>query len=127
MNSLQNYERKGKMNYRIVPTDYFETQAKTLSKKYRSFPDDLEDFKKELLKKPLMGDDLGGNFRKVRMAIASKNKGKRGGARVITLNLLIDAENAKIFLLTIYDKGKQEIISKEEIKRLKTITGLIQN
>ena len=74
-----------------------------------------------------MGDDLGDNFRKVRMAIASKNKGKRGGARVITLNLLIDAENAKIYLLTIYDKGKQDSISKEEIKRLKTITEIIQN
>ena len=40
-----------------------------------------------------------------------------GGARVITYNLLVDAEN----LLTIYGKGKQDSISKEEVKFLKTI------
>ena len=115
------------MNYKVVTTRKFEREFKRLSKKYRSLDDDYEVLVKELEKNPATGDDLGDNFRKVRMAITAKNKGKSGGARVITYNLLIDAENAKIFLLTIYDKGKQESISKEEIKRLKTITGLIQN
>ena len=71
-----------------------------------------------------MGDDLGNNTRKVRMAIASKNKGKRGGARVITCNVLVNVENSKIYLLTIYDKGEQDSISKKEIKHLKEIYGL---
>ena len=128
------------MNYKIVPTDNFESKFKLLSKKYRSLFDDLEQFKQELLKNPTMGDDLGDGstdstsspttgsptVRKVRMAIASKNKGKRGGARVITLNLLIDIENTKIYLLTIYDKGEKDSISKEEILHLKIICGLTE-
>ena len=45
-------------------------------------------------------------IRKVRMAIASKGKGKSGGARILTLNLLLDTESMEITLLTIYDKGE---------------------
>lgn len=82
-------------------------------------PDDLEVLKSELTKNPKIGDDLGNNTRKVRMAIASKNKGKRGGARVITYYFLIDVENVKIYLLTIYDKGEQGSISKTTIEHLK--------
>jgi len=109
------------MNYKVVTTKKFEREFKLLSKKYHSLDNDYEILIKELEKKPTMGYELGGNIRKVRMAIASKNRGKSGGARVITYNLLVDAENAKIYLLTIYDKGKQDSISKEEIKFLKTI------
>ena len=112
------------MNYTIVPTPYFERNFKRLSKKYRSLDNDYDIFIKELEKNPLMGDDLGDNTRKVRMAIASKNRGKSGGARVITCNLWVDVENSEIYLLTIYDKGKQDTISKEEIKQLKEISGL---
>ena len=75
------------MNYDVKTTAYFEGNFKRLSKKYRSLLDDIEQFKKELLKNPTAGDDLGDNTRKARMAIASKNKGKKGGARVITDHL----------------------------------------
>ena len=112
------------MNYVIVTTDDFDRSAKSLAKKYRSFPDDLEGFKKELLENPTVGDDLGNNVRKVRMAIASKNKGKSGGARVITCNVLIDVINTEIYLLTIYDKSEKDGISKNEIEYLKKINGL---
>ena len=84
---MKSYEKKGKMKYDIKTTEYFESNFKSLSKKYRSLFDDIEEFKKELLKNPKLGADLGNNTRKVRMAITSKNKGKRGGARVITCNV----------------------------------------
>ena len=113
------------MNYQIVTTDDFESNFKRLSKKYHSLADDYEVLIKELLANPTMGDDLGNNTRKVRMAIASKNKGKRGGARVITCTILVDVTNADIYLLTIYDKGEQGNISKKEIRRLKEINGII--
>jgi hypothetical protein len=96
-----------------------------MAKKYRSLKADLIAFENELEKNPLMGDDFGDNTRKVRMAIASKNKGKSGGARVVTCTVLIDVENSKIYLLTIYDKGTQDAISKEEIQHLKKISELI--
>jgi hypothetical protein len=47
------------------------------------------------------------------MAIGSKNKGKSGGARVIT-NLHIEGEI--IYLLSIYDKSDQDTISDEDLK-----------
>ena len=113
------------MNYTIETTKVFELNFKRLSKKYCSLIDDLEEFKKILLENPNVGDDLGENVRKVRMAIASKNKGKRGGARVITYTVLVDWENLKIYLLTIYDKGEQDNISKKDIGLLKKWTGLV--
>ncbi|MDR2626750.1 MAG: type II toxin-antitoxin system RelE/ParE family toxin [Dysgonamonadaceae bacterium] len=113
------------MNYEITATVDFERNLKRLSKKYFSLSDDYENFLKELLKNPKIGDDLGDNTRKVRMAIASKNKGKSGGARVITYNFWVNEANSKIYLLTIYDKGEQSSISKKEIRELKQANGLI--
>ena len=113
------------MNYEIVTTDDFERHFKQLLKKYRSLDDDYEILIEELLKNPTMGDDLGNNIRKVRMAIAAKNRGKSGGARVITCNVLIDVVNTEIYLLDIYDKGQQDTISKQEIQQLKLKNRLI--
>ena len=113
------------MNYVIVTTEDFDRRIKPFVKKYRSFLDDLEHFKKELLTNPTMGVQLSYNIRKVRMAITSKNKGKSGGARVITCNVLVDVTNTDIYLLTIYDKGESDSISAMEIERLKHRNGLL--
>ena len=112
------------MNYKIVTSPNFERNFGRLFKKYRSLKQDLVKLKKELLKNPEFGDDLGDNTRKVRMAIASKNKGKRGGARIITYHLFINLNNSTIYLLTIYDKGEQDNISEKEIRKLKAESGL---
>jgi mRNA-degrading endonuclease RelE of RelBE toxin-antitoxin system len=113
------------MNYEIASTDQFDREVKALSKKYRSFAEDLITLKKELLANPKLGDDLDNNTRKVRMVITSKNKGKRGGARVITYHLYIDEINSKIYLLTIYDKGERANISRKEILQLKQENNLL--
>jgi hypothetical protein len=88
-------------------------------------PDDLDRLKAEILKNPKLGDDLGDNTRKVRMAIAAKRKGKSGGARVITYHILVNEDLGKIYLLTIYDKGEQDNITAKEIHQLKHESGLI--
>jgi mRNA-degrading endonuclease RelE of RelBE toxin-antitoxin system len=67
----------------IISTPEFDKEYKRLKKKYQSLPDDLANLEKELIKNPHLGIDLGNNFRKIRMAITAKNKGKSGGARVI--------------------------------------------
>ena len=102
--------------------DEFKRQFRRLKKKYQSLTDDLEDFQKELIKNPLQGSDLGGGVRKIRMAIASKGKGKSGGARVLTLTVLV-SDDADVTLLTIYDKGEIENVSDEYIKWLISETG----
>ena len=54
-------------------------------------------------------------LRKVRMAIASKGKGKRGGARVITYTVILAQTDAEIKLITIYDKADRENITDAEL------------
>lgn len=73
---------------------------------------------KDIINNPFLGDDLGSGIRKVRMAIASKGKGKSGGARILTLNLLLDTESMEITLLTIYDKGEISYVKDDFIKYL---------
>ena len=102
--------------------DEFKRQFRRLKKKYQSLTDDLEDFQKELIKNPLQGSDLGGGVRKIRMAITSKGKGKSGGARVLTLTVLV-SDDADVTLLTIYDKSEIENVSDEYIKWLISEAG----
>ena len=72
------------MSFSIVPTPYFFKQAKRLIKKYPSVKKELNDLVHELEADAYIGEPLRKNCFKIRMAIASKGKGKSGGARVIT-------------------------------------------
>lgn len=58
---------------------------------------------------------MGHGVRKVRLAIASKGKGKSHGARVITHTAIISVENGVVTLLAIYDKAEQSTITDKEI------------
>jgi mRNA-degrading endonuclease RelE of RelBE toxin-antitoxin system len=72
------------MSYKISTIPLFDKQAKRLSKKYPSFKRDLATLIDKLSEEPKQGTALGNNFYKIRLAIASKGKGKSGGTRVIT-------------------------------------------
>ena len=119
------------MKVTISTIDEFKRQARRLSKKYKSLINDLRSFQKELKDNPFQGIDLGGGVRKIRMAISSKGKGKSGGARVLTLNVLVGDiggrtepddtkgdEEIDVTLLTIYDKNEIDNVSDEYIKWL---------
>lgn len=72
-----------------------------------------------MCKNPFQGDDLGNGVRKVRMSISSKGKGKSGGARVITFNVIQhEDETIEITLLTIYDKSEISNVTDKYIKWL---------
>ena len=86
--------------------------------------DDYRNFIDALCKSPLMGEPLGKHLRKVRFPIASKAKGKSGGARVITHTVLIASDGADITLVTIYDKSDQANITDKELKQLMKKNGL---
>lgn len=66
----------------------------------------------ELLEDPRQGSSLGKGCYKVRMSIASKGKGKSGGARVITCVRVV---GEVVWLLTMYDKSDQADISDKEL------------
>lgn len=107
------------MKVTFILSDEFLRQFKRLAKKYSSLVNDYGILKKELCKNPFQGDDLGNGVRKVRMSISSKGKGKSGGARVITFNVIQhEDETIEITLLTIYDKSEISNVTDKYIKWL---------
>ena len=101
------------MNFKIIPTAVFAEKAKLLAKRYHSMKDDLSVLQNQLLENPELGICLGNNMR-----ICSKNKGKSGGARVITYLIKTSLDEGVINLVTIYDKSDRESISIKEINSL---------
>ena len=93
------------MEHTFIPTPTFEKSYKRLKKKYSSLKTDLEEFKKQYNDNPEIGDDLGGGFRKIRIAVKSKNRGKRGGARIITY-AIIETKDKVVIMVEIYDKSE---------------------
>ena len=103
------------MSYSVVTIPPFDRQLKHLAKKYPSIKKDIEEFGRELAENPAIGKEITPGCYKVRMAIASKGKGKSGGARIITH---VHVSENTVYLLTIYDKSEQADISDNEVKYL---------
>ena len=103
------------MNYSVELSPNFKKEAKRLSKKYLSLKSELEALFKELKENPTLGTPLGNDIYKIRLAIASKNKGKSGGARVLSL---VKVTQTAVLLFSIYSKGEVDNISDEKIKLL---------
>lgn len=106
------------MNYNVIPTDLFKKEFKRLAKRYKSLKQDLIDLYAEIQYNPHIGTDLGNGIRKVRMSIKSKNKGKSGGARILTFTVILSEQETDINLLYIYDKSERDSISSKEIEEL---------
>ena len=99
--------------------DEFKRGAKSLRKKYPSFESDYQDFLDELEANPFSGEPLGQHTYKNRMAIASKAKGKSGGARVITYKLRQQSDDEIIItLMCIYDKSEIDNVSDAYLRSL---------
>lgn len=103
------------MTYKIELTENFKKEAKKLIKKYASLRLEIVEMGKELEKNPTLGTHLGNDVYKIRLAIASKNKGKSGGARMISFVKIIDNT---VYLLSIYSKGEKDSITDKEIIEL---------
>lgn len=100
------------MNYSIEVTSFFSKQLKRLIKKHPSLKNEFASLIISLKENPELGNSIGANCFKIRLAIASKNKGKSGGARVITHVRII---KSKIYLLSVYDKSEQTDISDKDL------------
>ena len=110
------------MSINVIPTDSFIKELKRLSKKHPSLLSDITDLVAKLKETPTMGIDLGKNIYKIRMAISGTNKGKSGGARIITYVLIV---KETIFLTEIYLKNENDTVDiNNVIKRLQD-EGLI--
>ncbi len=103
------------MKYKVLSLTPFDRQLKRLVKKYPSLKAEYAVLIDELEENPRKGTAMGNDCFKIRLSIASKGRGKSGGARVIT-HLYI--ENETVFLLAIYDKNEQTDISDKELRWL---------
>ncbi|MFD2730588.1 type II toxin-antitoxin system RelE/ParE family toxin [Pedobacter alpinus] len=103
------------MRYKIIAIPRFEKDLKLLAKKYPSIKNEYLNLLNDLKVKPEIGVPLGNNCYKIRISIASKRKGKSGGARVITY---LQIHEGTIFLLTIFDKSETDNISNNDISEL---------
>ncbi|NQX56552.1 hypothetical protein HQN86_23235 [Pedobacter panaciterrae] len=73
------------MAFEIVLTSDFKKELKQIAKKHKGILKDLNALIEELEENPIKGTDLGQNLYKIRLAISGTNKGKSGGARIITM------------------------------------------
>lgn len=103
------------MSYNVKSIEVFERQAKRLIKKFPSLKEELKSLIKELKENPAAGTAIGNHCHKIRLSIASKGKGKSGGARVITY-FVISEKN--VYLLSIYDKSEKENLTSRELQDL---------
>ncbi len=99
----------------LYTIDNFDRELKHLSKKYLSLKADLGYLIQQLQENPTLGTSLGDNAYKIRLAITSKNKGKSGGARIVTYYI---TQNNELYLLSIYDKSQQSDINDKLLKQL---------
>jgi hypothetical protein len=109
------------MKYDIVATENFERKIKRLARKYKSLKNDLKILFSQLESNPGLGNSIGNDCYKIRLAIHSKGRGKAGGARIITY---VKYVRQTIYLIDIYDKSERKTISDKEISEIiKLIAG----
>jgi len=91
------------MSYKVVIASEFAKEAKRIAKKHIGIKADIAKLIADLAINPTMGTELGHNFYKIRMPISGTNKGKSGGARVITYAIL---NKETVVLAEIYLKSE---------------------
>jgi hypothetical protein len=103
------------MSYNILLSENFKKEAKRLIKKYPSLKSELANLFAILEENPTLGTPLGKDVFKIRLAISSKNKGKSGGARILTF---LKIDDSSLLAFSIYDKSEKSSLSEKEIKAL---------
>lgn len=106
------------MSFEITATSGFRKSLKALAKRHRSIKTDFAEFASSLAENPLQGVELAPGIRKIRMAISSKGRGKSGGARVITYNILSTEIDGRVYLIDIYDKADYSTVDIAKINAI---------
>lgn len=110
------------MSYKVKTVSSFDREAKKISRKHPSIKSDIAKLISNLEENPRLGTDLGQNIYKIRLAISGTNKGKSGGARVITCIVVV---SETVILTEIYLKNEYDTVDVDlVIKRLR-LEGVI--
>ncbi len=108
-------------DYQFIFTDWFNRNLKSLGKHNPHLRTDLETFLAtfEAEAHPIIPQT--GGARKARMK--TKGRGKRGGYRVVYYVMM----GHTIYLITVYDKVKQENLSSDEQSQIYHLIATIQS
>ncbi len=85
--------------------------------------EDLRELENQILQKPDSAPVIQGTggIRKIRIGL--KGRGKRGGGRVLYIDLMI---HSVIFLLAVYAKNEKEDLSPDERRQLKSLVETLK-
>lgn len=111
------------MNTIVFFTPTFNRRYKKYQKKYQSLDTDLNLFIETIGNN--IPVNLGGGIYKYRLSVKSKSKGKSGGFRIVTFELIVTESDKEVTLLVIYDKGELASISKSKILEILKKEGLL--
>jgi len=104
---------------RVETIPEFEKSLKRLSKKYPSLKNEYADFVEKSENNGVQGRPFGNGFFKARISVKSKGKGKSGGLRIISHEIIIHQIDEKyIRLAAIYDKGELSNIERKYLDSL---------
>ena len=106
------------MSFKVSTTAEFESDAKILQKRHRSFKNDLKDLIISLEENPFQEQELSPGIRKIRMAIASKGRGKSPAERVITYTGALAEMEGKVYLMSVYDKADFSTVDLSVLKEI---------
>lgn len=111
------------MKKKIIQTRQFSKTIDSLIKKRQLLRCDFDDFQRELVENPKMGDIMTsmGGVRKARLK--SSSRGKSGGFRICYYNI---TQEGRVYLLLIYPKNMQENLTMEEKKTLKKLVKILR-
>lgn len=87
--------------------------------------ENLRELQTILLKNPKAGDTIQGTggIRKIRIPIENKGKGKRGGARVIYVDIEL---KECIYFINVYSKDEKDDLTDDEKKAFKAMVTFLK-
>ncbi len=87
--------------------------------------DDLKELETTLLKNPKAGDAIQGTggLRKIRVSMENKGKGKRGGARIIYVDIEV---KETIYFINVYAKNEKDNLTEDEKKAFKAMVKILK-
>ena len=99
-----------------------------LQKKWKELgltDEELRNLENVLLENPKSGDAIQGTggLRKIRVSMETKGKGKRGGARVIYVDIEI---KETIYFINVYTKNEKDDLTEDEKKAFKAMIKILK-
>jgi len=110
------------MSYSVKTLPDFDKGVKRIAKKHKGVKSDIAKLINDLEDNPLLGANIGENLYKIRLSISGTNKGKSGGARVITYVVVV---NEIVYLSEIYLKSEADTVDPDLIVQHLKDNGII--